>query len=132
MPKKSKRTYPERDLVHLPLMKWAKMHPICRENLIHIANERITSPRQGAMLKAMGVAAGIADLFLMVPIGGFASGYGGYWIELKASSKKPSAIQAAFLSKARGLGYAADYFDDWVKAKESIENYLAGKYVIKS
>jgi hypothetical protein len=102
-------------------MKWAKYHPVCRENLFHIANERMTSPRQGAMLKTMGVVAGIADLFLMVPVGRLA----GYWIELKAPGKKPSLGQAAFLSRARLNGYAADWFDDWEKARDAIEHYLA-------
>lgn len=110
--------------MHLPLMKWAKMHPICRDSLIHIANERRTSPSHGAMLKAMGVMPSVSDLFLMVTAGGLS----GYWIELKAPGKRVTKEQAEFLSRARENGYAADWFDNWEKAKDSIVNYLSGLY----
>lgn len=118
--KKKKRTYPERDLVHLPLMKRAKLHPLCRDYLLHIPNERKTSEWQGAMLKAMGVMAGVSDLFLAVPRNSF----GGYWMELKAPGKKLKPEQAAFLSKMQLLGYKTGWFDNWQLAWASIEDYL--------
>lgn len=116
-----KRSYPERDLVHLPLVKRAMLNPLCRDYLYHFANERIASPRQGAMLKAMCVRAGVADLFLAVPRNRFS----GYWMELKAPGKKPNLMQADFLDKMSTIGYATGWFDDWQKAWESIEAYLA-------
>lgn len=76
------------------------------------------------MLKAMGVQPFVADLFLMVVVGGF----GGFWLELKAPGKKPTAGQLAFLSRARANGYAAHWFDNWERAKEAIEIYLVGKW----
>lgn len=120
---KKKRRYPERDLVHLPLMCHARKHLPCVKKLLHIANERRTSPQAGAMLKAMGVQPYVSDLFLAVPIRPF----GGYWIELKAPGKNITSEQAGFLAEMRALGYAAAWFDDWKKAWDSILDYLAGK-----
>lgn len=117
---KQRRSYPERDLVHLPLMRIARHNSYCRDYLIHIANERNTSLQQGAILKAMGVMAGCSDLFLAVPN----KRYGGYWIELKAPGKRLSQIQEEFLSKMDSIGYATGWFDDWQKAWDSIQNYL--------
>lgn len=90
---------------------------------MHIANERKTSLRYGAILKAMGVMAGASDLFLAYP----SKVYHGYWIELKAPGKQPSDKQLEFLHKMRRAGYASNWFDDWEKAWGSIEDYLADR-----
>lgn len=117
---RTKRTYPERDLVHLPLMAWARKFLPCHDLLIHIGNERHCSAQQGSLLKIMGVRAGCSDLFLAMPTRNFP----GYWIELKAPGKKPSESQIEFLRRMKEVGYATDWFDDWGKAKNSILKYL--------
>lgn len=63
----------------------------------HVANQRKTSPRRGALLKKMGVMAGVPDLVFILPQGrvGF--------IELKVKGKE-SKVQGEFFTKARGNG----------------------------
>ena len=116
-----KRKQPERDLVHLPLMCWARRHPICKDYLFHIPNERRCTPAQGAMLKLLGVKAGVSDLFLAWPGKG---GTLGYWIELKAPGGRLQGSQIAWLELMAKAGYQAAWFDNWEKAKDSILDYL--------
>lgn len=115
---------PERDEVHLPLMKLAWNYPkICPDGkclLMHFANERKTTPWYGAILKAMGVTAGVSDLFLAYPT----PRYPGYWIELKHGVNKPTALQHNFMKRMRQMGYAVDWFNDYRKAWNSILEYL--------
>ena len=73
--------------------------------------------------KAMGLAGGASDLLLVKKT----ALYGGYFIELKAPGKKPTPLQIHFMARARDEGYKAEWFDDWVKAKESIEDYLLNR-----
>jgi hypothetical protein len=115
-----KRKQPERDLVHLPLMCWARHHPICKDYLVHFANERKCSPAQGAMLKAMGVKSGVSDLFLAWP----GLRYPGYWLELKQPGRKPTETQEEWFRLMNRAGFKTAWFDDWEKAKDSILEYL--------
>ena len=69
----------------------------------------------------MGLMAGASDLFLAMPSGG----YHGFFVELKAPSKKPTMLQLEFMDKVRQHGYWSDWFDDWLKAKVNIIEYLA-------
>lgn len=68
---------------------------------IHIANERKTSPQQGALLKRMGVVAGCADIFIPRA----RSPYHGMFIELKTLKGKPSLSQLEFLTRMNKEGY---------------------------
>ena len=74
--------------------------------------------------KSTGLTAGASDLFM--PISN--SKYHGYFIELKRPGERPRGNQYIFMEKVRTQGYKAEYFDDWVKAKESIEEYLKDIY----
>ena len=118
----AKKTYPERDLVHLPLMKRIRLHPWLAPFVMHIANERKTRPWEGAMLKRLGVMPGASDLFVAVPILGK---FGGFWIELKAPGNKPTLDQEEFLDRMAKRGYMTGWFDNWEKAWGAIENYLS-------
>lgn len=118
----AKKTYPERDLVHLPLMNRIRRHPWLAPFVMHIANERKTSSWHGGMLKRMGVLVGVSDLFVAVPIPGK---FGGFWIELKAPGKKPTLDQEDFLARMAAKGYMTGWFDDWERAWSAIENYLS-------
>lgn len=119
--RKRKNNNSERTRVHLPLMKWARQHPICNQYLIHIANERRCSLQQGAILKAMGVKRGVSDLFLAYPT----KRYAGFWLELKAPGKKPTESQLEWFSRMEKVGFCCAWFDDWDKAKNSILEYLS-------
>lgn len=61
--------------------------------LVHIANERMTTPQHANKLKAMGVIAGTPDLLLTWD--------GGYqWIEVKTETGKLGPKQKAFAERA--------------------------------
>ena len=57
--------------------------------LVHVANERATSPQAGARLKKKGVRSGIPDLELKIPCGKYASLY----IELKSATGRMNQNQ---------------------------------------
>jgi hypothetical protein len=70
---------------------------------IHIANERRTSPQQGALLKRMGVRAGVSDIF--IPRAN--QYYHGLFIELKTLTGKASPAQKQFVRDMIAEGYEA-------------------------
>lgn len=72
------------------------------------------------MLKAMGVQAGISDLFIAVPT----KNYSGLWLELKAPGKKPTESQNDWLFVMENFGYKTAWADSFEKAKKIIEDYL--------
>ncbi len=74
---------------------------IARVPVFHIANQRCTTPQHGAMLKRMGVTAGVSDLFF--PRGN--DKFKGIWLELKTKVGKPSPAQLKFLDDMRTEGY---------------------------
>lgn len=98
-------------------MKWATLQGLL---LISIPNGGKRSLAMASREKAMGLKAGASDLFLAHPN----RLYHGYWIELKVPGKKPTSTQHQFMSRVRVQGYKAEWFDDWIAAKESIEEYL--------
>lgn len=120
--KRHRREYPERDLVHLPLMKMCRKHPILGGlRFFHVENERKTQTyAQGAIRKAMGVKRGVSDLILLHP----ARGYHGACIELKAPGNKPTDMQAQFLEEIALAGYCAIWFDSAQKAYEFLIWYV--------
>lgn len=70
--------------------------------VIHIANQRQTSPAHGRLLKRMGVRAGTADLFFPRS----SHNRKGLWLELKTKGGKPTVLQLQFLDDMRAEGYA--------------------------
>ena len=71
--------------------------------------------------KEQGIVAGVSDYMMPVPMNGKA----GLFLEMKAPGEKPSRKQEVFLELMRRNGYAAVWFDDWKKAADFIESYLA-------
>ena len=102
------------------LMKWAAYVPILRW-FHHIPNGGFRNAREAAHLKAMGVKAGVSDLFLPKPCGGFH----GLYIEMK--SEKGGTIreeQKAFIDAVRADGYAAFVCKGFDAAHECVEAYI--------
>ena len=89
--------------------------------LMHTANERKTTPRQGAQLKALGVRAGWPDLFLAVPRGG----YHGLFVEMKAKHGKLSDAQKELHPILREQGYLVVVCYGALEAMDIIKRYLA-------
>ncbi len=88
--------------------------------LMSIPNSGKRTAWQGAKEKAMGLMVGASDLFLAMP--NHVSH--GYFIEMKRKGRKPTESQIEFISRARSLGYCADWFDDWERARQAIIAYL--------
>src|SRR5699024_2367061 len=68
-------------------------HPDLRL-MYHVPNEGKRSARQGARMRAEGLRAGVPDICLPVPRGGYSALY----IELKAGRNKPTDDQLAWLA----------------------------------
>ncbi|WP_447875175.1 VRR-NUC domain-containing protein [Serratia fonticola] len=106
------------------LITWANKTDIggvrIGEYLLHIPNEGKRGPKARKDAKRLGLRAGVSDLFLALPRGGYA----GLWLEMKAIDGKPTAEQVSWLNKMIGSGYAAVLCYGFIQAKERIESYL--------
>lgn len=109
----------------IPQLKW----------LHAIHNQGHGDAIRGAKAKAEGVKAGVADLFLPVPISRVDNLHGnnpldyplkacGLYLELKVGVNTPSLIQLEFMADMRAAGYAADWAVGWLEAREKILAYL--------
>ena len=111
------QAYPEH-AQQVAFVQWARM----RRNqslypgldLLHCSlNGQKMTKSQAGRAKASGMLAGIPDLFVPAPVGGFS----GLFIEMKAGDNTTSAAQDAVIAKLRERGY-------WVavcwSAKEAI------------
>lgn len=77
--------------------------------------------KTGAFLKAEGVRAGVPDLFIPVPRGG----YHGMFIEMKAQGgRKPTGKQKVWLDLLDGQGYMACWARGADDAIDKIEEYF--------
>ncbi len=87
-----------------------------------IPNGGMRCKRTAAMLKAEGVKAGVPDLFIPLPKGGYA----GLFVEMKdINGRKPRESQMQWLDLLNANGYAAY----WAKGAEAairlIESYAS-------
>lgn len=108
------------EIEHIKLMDWIRSKKELAQYTIHVANERATSPAQGAKLKRMGVRSGVSDLFIGVPKGD----YNGMWLELKAGKNKPTDNQFKFMEDMSSQGYYCVWCSGFPDAKMLIEDYL--------
>lgn len=67
----------------------------------HVPNGGFRNITTAARLKKMGVKPGVADVFVMLPEGG----YSGLWIEFKSAKGKQSDYQKEFELMAVNAGY---------------------------
>lgn len=65
----------------------------------HVPNGGLRSKREAALLKAMGVLAGVPDIVVMAP------GRQCLFLEVKASTGRESPEQKAFSENARAMGF---------------------------
>jgi hypothetical protein len=113
---------PTEDQQQIAIMNWAKWHPLLSKFLIHIPNGGSRHKGEARKLKAMGVKAGVSDLFLAYP----SHGYHGLWLEGKSLKGKLSKHQIDWLDRMKSVGYKTDVFFCFEQAKRMIENYLDG------
>ena len=92
---------------------------------IHVANERATSPMQGALLKRKGVTAGVPDVLVFHPK--MESGrmeYYGLAIELNVGKNKPTPAQKHMLSEFECAGWQTAVCYNFEAAQYEIDQYL--------
>ncbi|MCF0163205.1 MAG: VRR-NUC domain-containing protein [Fusobacterium necrophorum] len=86
----------------------------------HIPNGGRRDIKTAYVLKRQGVKAGVPDIFLPVARNNFH----GLYIELKTDVGKTSKEQRIWIKGLTELGYKAVVCHGWVKARETIEEYL--------
>lgn len=86
----------------------------------HIPNGGMRNKVTAAKLKAEGVLAGVSDISLPVPSGG----YHGLYIELKVGNNGPRQAQLDFLTSVQAQGYYACICYGWRAAHKVILDYL--------
>ena len=92
----------------------------CLSRLLHIPNGGSRNRIEAAKLKKMGVKAGVPDLLLPYPAGGF----GGLWLELKTATGRATPEQREWIEYLRSVGYAAYVCHGAGEAINAIEVYL--------
>ena len=86
----------------------------------HTANERRCSMQYGAMLKRMGVIAGVSDITVARPAGK----YHGAFIEVKVGKNKATTSQLAFLEAMNNEGYFTKVCYGVNETINTIQSYL--------
>lgn len=106
------------------LMEWATLVQVgdhtLQEILVHVPNGGGRSRVEGAVLKAMGVKAGIPDILLPMRT----NAYGAGWWELKAGRNKPSDSQLRWHAMLRSFGHYVQTYWHWHEAANDILRYL--------
>lgn len=107
-------------------MRWAELNaarwPALRL-LYAIPNGGRRDAVTGARLKAEGVRAGVPDLCLPYPAGG----WHGLYIELKAPGGAATPEQREWLARLRAAGYRAEVCVGWQAAAFVLTEYLNPK-----
>lgn len=102
------------------LMEWCNLHPICKNLIFHIENERQCSPPQGWARKRMGIRSGVFDYFLPYPTAQFK----GLWVEMKIKPNQPTNEQISWQQSMLSLGFEAKIAWSVDEAIKIIEDYL--------
>lgn len=102
------------------LMDWAALHPVCKDFLFHIENERKCSVVQGWIRKRKGVKKGVVDYFLAYP----SQGFHGFWFEMKVKGKKLTLEQKEWLDLMHSVGYKIGCYFSWLDAVIALKDYL--------
>jgi len=103
------------------LIQWAKLHPVCRDYLLHVPNGGSRNKIEAYNLKLEGTRAGVSDYFLAYPH----KDKPGMWLELKRlKGGVLTAAQIEWLERMRSAGYVACVAYGWESAKTAIEAYL--------
>lgn len=107
------------------LIKWSQQPKVRTaypelKLLFHIPNGGRRDAVEARHLKAMGVKAGVPDLFLPVPSGH----YHGLWIEMKSEKGRTRSEQDWWLAELSKQGYAACVCHGWKEAAGTIRGYL--------
>jgi|ETNvirenome_6_30_1030629.scaffolds.fasta_scaffold00053_15 hypothetical protein len=109
--------------IQVSLMAWLKLkHPHAYNVTYATPNAGKRTPRQGAYLKAEGLKAGVPDICIAYPKGG----YGALYIELKKEGGKPTIAQNEWLDRLSNVGNKAVLCVGFTEAANTIDEYLRG------
>ena len=120
-----KQTGPTEDDEQILLMVWAE-YSLAKlpelKLLFHIPNGGSRHPAEAGKLRAMGVKAGVPDLFLPVPRGI----YHGLFIEMKREhGGHATPEQEAWLEDLAAMGYCCRVCHGFTRASDIITRYLS-------
>ena len=107
------------------VMHWARVQQGTMPELkllYHVPNEGKRTASAGGRLKAAGMRAGVPDLCLPVPRGG----YHGLYIEMKYGKNKPTQAQNEWLNALREQGYFTAVCYGFYETVNTIRQYLQG------
>ena len=96
------------------------LHPEMRSVLFAVPNGGARNRKTGAILKAEGVVAGVADILLLVARGGFH----GLAIEFKTADGRQSATQKEWQKEIEKQGYRYALVRSADEALDVAERYL--------
>lgn len=119
------RVIPTEDEEQIAVMSWARLNEVrfpALRLLHHIPNGGKRGKREAAIFKAMGVKAGVPDLFMPCP----KSKWHGLYIEMKALDGKPSQKQKDMAKLLVREGYCVKFAYGADEAIKILENYLEG------
>lgn len=108
------------------LFQWAfynsRKHPELN-NLYAIPNGAYVHIKTAKKLQQEGLKAGVPDIFLAVPKGG----YHGLYVEMKVAYNKPRIEQIDWINRLTKSGYVCAVCWSYEDAKEVILEYLGAK-----
>jgi hypothetical protein len=103
------------------LVRWFRLqYSQYAKYLFAIPNGGVRHIGTAIKIKEEGGMAGVPDLFLMIPKGG----WHGMWIEMKAKGGRVSKDQEQFIGAAILMGYQAVVCYGFEDARDAINNYL--------
>lgn len=106
--------------IHLGVVQLLKLNAAPGVIWFHCANERRTTPKEGAFLKRMGVLAGVADFCLLIPpCARQSNSYADYTMQNPLGIVDRQPVKPAFLELKRPggrLSAAQEQFRDDVTA----------------
>lgn len=101
---------------------WFRLqYPRLRLLLFAVPNGGFRNKKEAGIMKAEGVTAGVADVILLMPSGGFAS----LCVEFKTEDGRQRATQKEWQTAAEGAGNKYVIVRSFDEFKEQIEKYLS-------
>lgn len=109
--------------LQIACVKWFRLqHPHLAPFLFAIPNGGARSAVTGAILKAEGTRAGVADLFLMIPT----DKYHGLFIEMKHGKGRQSPEQLAFEADCAIKRYSYALCRTFDEFRHAVESHVNG------
>jgi hypothetical protein len=118
-----KRNRTREDEIQISLFSWLGLYPDVRRLSFHIPNGGNREIQEAVKLKAMGVTAGVPDIFIAIPRGDFH----GLFLELKTEHGVVSEGQRNFLYAASQEQYCCKVTYSLDAAIQAITEYLGDR-----